>query len=212
MIPMTILRLLTSLWRWPNKKELICGFFFTMLGVWAAFWLAGLGERSALDRNTEQRLHLAILESQYNGTLAMEILDEYTKQAVVNIAVKRFNVSAAQAAFDDSNVLSFLPHHKVSLIRSYIEAIATLNQAVEMHQGILERTDYKGTAVEEEIRKNVLLNAASVFAMAFVLQEELKEYFEEDSYADQEIERIEGRVKYVKGKALEGQFSLSDKQ
>ena len=212
MILMTILRLRTNLWRWPNKKEVISGFFVTMLGVWAAFWMAGLGESCARDRNTEQRLHLAVLESQYNGTLAKEILDNYTKQEIVNIAVKRLDFSSARAAFEDSNVLSFLPHYKVSLLRSYIEAIATLNQALEMHQGILERTEYKRTAVEEEIRKNVRSNAASVLAMAFVLAEELEEHFDEDLYSHQEMRSIEDRVKYVKDKALEGHVSLSDEE
>jgi len=52
-------------------------------------------------------------------------------------------------------------------------------------------------------------NAASVFAMAKMIQEELKEYYDKSSFNQKESDRIEDRIKYIKGKAMKGEVSLS---
>ena len=132
---MTVLNWPQIIWRWLNKA----GFFVTMLGVLAAFWLTGIGEQKALDKVTKQRLHIAVLESQYNGTIAKRIIDDCANTSGLNFSIDRLDSTAATAAFEDTNVLLFLPHYKVSLLRSYANAIATLNQALQVHQSVIER-------------------------------------------------------------------------
>ncbi|HET6455082.1 MAG TPA: hypothetical protein VFI02_11815 [Armatimonadota bacterium] len=196
-------------WGWLTKQALISGFLVTMLGVYAAFWLTGLGEQGGLDCTTKQRLHLAVLESQYNGTIAMRIVADLADTSSVIMNIDRLDSSAATAAFEDANALSFLPNHKVSLLRSYANAIATLNRSLETHQDVLQSSDYARSSTEGSVRQNVRSNAASVIAMAVVLQEEMKEYFDDNAYDHQEIERLEARVKNIKAKALRGEVTLS---
>jgi len=75
-------------WQWLIRHEIVSGFFVTMLGVWAAFWLTRLGERKALDGATRQRLHIVVLESQYNGTIAKRAMDACVNPSAVIILAK----------------------------------------------------------------------------------------------------------------------------
>jgi len=45
--------------------------------------------------------------------------------------------------------------------------------------------------------------------MAKMIQEELKEYYDKSSFNQKESDRIEDRIKYIKGKAMKGEVSLS---
>lgn len=194
-------------WCWLKKH--FSEFIVTMFGVWAAFGLAGWGGQAVLDKTTQQRLQLAYMENLYNGTAAKEILDTYADANSLGINVNRPNSTAALAAFQDSNVLQFLPIHKVSLLRSYVNSISTLNQSLQVYQGLLETQNYRRTTQAKESRQNVHENAAAVFAMSFVLLEELKEYRDEQSPDWENIKRIENRIKLVKVKALKGEVTLS---
>ena len=194
-------------WWWLKKH--FSEFIVTMFGVWAAFWLAGWSGQAALNENTLQRLQLAYMENLYNGTAAKEILDTFADVNSLSINVNHPDSTAALAAFQDSNVLQFLPIHKVSLLRSYVNSISTLNQSLQVYQGLLETQNYRRTTQVKESRQNVHENAAAVFAMSFVLLEELKEYRDEQSPDWENIKRIENRIKFVKGKALKGEVTLS---
>ncbi|HCO92842.1 MAG TPA: hypothetical protein DIU00_02640 [Phycisphaerales bacterium] len=194
-------------WCWLKKH--FSEFIVTMFGVWAAFYLSGWGGQVALDKTTQQRLQLTYMENLYNGISAKEILDTYADANSLGINVNRPNSTAALAAFQDSNVLQFLPIHKVSLLRSYMNSISTLNQSLQVYQGLLETQNYRRTTQAKESRQNVHENAAAVFAMSFVLLEELKEYHDEQSPDWENIKRIENRIKLVKGKALKGEVTLS---
>jgi hypothetical protein len=121
-------------------------------------------------------------------------------------------MTAATAAFEDPNTLSFLPHHKTSLLRSYINAVATLNEALRVHESVIQQAAYGSTPVELSIRANVRSNAASVVAMSKVLQEQLEPYFDSSSYDHEEIRQIEDRVRYIKSKALKGEVRFSKEE
>ena len=194
-------------WCWLKKH--FSEFIVTMFGVWAAFWLAGWGGQAALDKTTHQRLQLAYMENLYNGTAVKEILDTFEDANSLNINLNRPNSTAALAAFQDSNVVQFLPIHKVSLLRTYVNSISTLNQSLQVYQGILETQNYRLTTQAKESRKNVFENAGAVFANSFVLLEQLKEYCDEQSPDWENIKRIENRIKCIKGKALKGEVTLS---
>ena len=204
-------------WLYKHKYEVISGFLVavvsgflvTMLGVWAAFELAAHGQKKALDRATKQMLHLVVLEAQYNGTDANEILGTYADANSLGINLNRPNSFVAAAAFQDSNILSILPLHKLSLLRSYVNSISTLNKSLQVHKAVLESQGYKMSPQEKDARQNVHENAAAVWAIAFVLLEELKGHFDASLYDRKEAKRIEGRIKYIKRKALENEVSLS---
>ena len=193
-------------WLKEHKYEVISGFFVAVAVVYIAFWLTGRGERNALYRATQQRLHLVVLEAQYNGTDAKEILDNYADANSFGINLNRPKCFAAVAALQDTNILLILPLHKVSLLRSYVNSISTLNQSLQVHQEILESQNYKNV---KQARQNVHENAAAVFAMCQVLQEELRGHFDESLYDQKEAKRIERRIKHIKRKPLKGEVSLS---
>jgi hypothetical protein len=204
-----------TLWRWLNKHEVISGLFVTILGVWIAFWLTGLGEQSSLDRVTKQRLHLAVLEAQYNIRDANEILNDYAEAVDPNrlkVNVRRLNSTAATAAFCDAHILSLLPLHKVSLLNGYMNEINLLNQTLQMHQGVLESQGYKTTSQEREFRQKVCDNAAGVIAMAKVLEEEFSEYFDANLYDQCSMEAIRNRVQSIKEENLKGEAPFPKKE
>jgi len=202
-----VYRLWQQLNRWSKKHEIIPGFLVTMLGVLAAFWLAGIGEQWGRDRTTAQRLHLAILEAKYNNGTVQEILSIYadvsdSNDSNLKIDVRRLDSTAAIAAFQDTNILSFLPFHKVSLLRGYLNDINTLNQTLQTYQSVLESRGYQKTLQEKALRQTGYENAAAVSAAIIVLQEQLKEYFDEKSYNLEEIKKIQDRMESIKSEIL----------
>ena len=201
-----------TVWQWANKHAILSALFVTAVGVLIAFLLAGWGGRKALNRATEQRLHLVVLEVQYNGTIAKEVVDGSANSSAATVRTERPHTPAAAAALQDSNILASLPYHKVSLLRSYIDAVATLNEALEVHQRVLEVAGYVPTPAEATIRQQVRSEAAAVLAMAVVVREELDSYFDPRTYDHEAMRRIEDRVKLIKGKALIGQVSLSKEE
>ena len=207
----TVSPFLPEYWSWlkEHKYEVISGFIVAVAAVYIAFWLAGWGEQKALNRATKQRLCLAYLEAQYNLTDAKEILDGYADPNSFGINLNRPISLAVVVALEDTNILAFLPLHKVSLLMSYVNSISTLNQSLQVRQGVLESQNYRRTIQEKQARQNVHKNAAAVLAGTQVLKEELKEYFDETFFDQKEADRIENRIKYIKGKALKGKVSLS---
>lgn len=207
----TVSLFLPEYWSWikEHKYEVISGFIVAVSAVYIAFWLAWWGEQRGLRRTTKQKLHLVYLEAQYNITDAKGILDGYGDPNSFGINLNRPNSMAASVALEDANILAFLPLHKVSLLRSYANAISTLNQSLQVHQGVLESLNYNDGIQEKQARQIVSKNAAAVCAGAHVLQEELKEYVDETFFDQGEAERIENRIKSIKRKALKGEVSLS---
>jgi hypothetical protein len=198
-------------WSWlkEHKYNVITGFFVAVAAVWIAFGLAGIGEQWAQDRATKQRLHLARLESVYNGIDAKSICRDYVESAdpnTIRINVKRLNPVAATVAFQDANILSFLPGHKVTLLRGYLDDIDTLNQALQIHQGLLESQGYKTSQQEKEVRQEVRKIAAGVYGMALVFYEELTEYRDPELFDLEEIESLQNRARCIKERCLEGEF------
>ena len=198
------------LWLSKHKFEVLSGFLVAVAAVYIAFYLAAWSEQKIIDKTTQNRLKLAYMENLYNGIAAKEILDTYADANSLGINVNRPNSIAALAVFQDSNVLQFLPIHKVSLLISYVDSVNTLNQSLLVHLRILETQKYRMTTQEKEARQNVYKNAAAMFAMSFVLREELKEFYDEQSPDWENIKRIENRIKFVKEKALKGEVTLSE--
>jgi hypothetical protein len=196
--------------QWLTKHGLLSGFVATMLGVLAAFWLRGCGEQRALDSATKQRLHIAVLESQYNGTDAVEIMRACESSG--NISIRRPDTVAAAAAFGDANILAVLPKHEVSMLRAYINAVATLNEALQLHRTLVASAGGGPTLADGPIRENLRSNAAAVAANAHVLQEKLSPYFDEADYDHEQMQRIEDHIKHVKEEVLRNNVPLSKEE
>jgi len=174
----------------------------SILGVMLYFWFAGIVEQNALDRATKQRLYLAYVEAEYNIKYAKYIYNDYAKgndANSLNINVRRLSSAATEAAFGDANILSFIPLHRVSLLKGYMNDIATLHQALQLHQGVLESQGFKaGTPQEKNARRHVRTIAADVNDIASVLRDELKEYFDEKDYNPEKFNEIRNRLESKK--------------
>ncbi len=207
---LTVLKWPQVVGRWLIKQGLLSGFVATMLGVLAAFWLTGQGEQRALDNATRQRLHIVVLECQYNLTNAVEITRHVASPGTVS--VRRLDTVAAAAAFGDANILAVLPKHEVSMLRAYINAVATLNEALQLHRSLVAGGGRGLALADDLVRENLRPNAAAVAANAHVLQEKLSPYFDEADYDHEEMKRIEARLEHVKAGVLKGNFRLSKEE
>ena len=143
---MIAFKLVAELWCWLVKHsvfpELVVTLIGVFLGAWLGFWLAGHGKRKALGKSTRQRLYLTVLEARHNANTIKAIFDTYGaayEEGKIRFNVSRLDCTVAKAAFQDANVLSLLPLHKVSLLRTYMNHVAVLNRILEAHQGILGR-------------------------------------------------------------------------
>jgi len=179
-------------------------FVITVFGVYLAFLFAGWGDQRALDRSSRQWLLLAVLESHYVREYAIHLIEAYGQDATLRLGVKQADAVAATTAFADSNVASLLPLHKVSLVRSYVDAVGTLNASLAVHLSTLEAGGYELTEAELKARDLVHRNAAAVVAMATVLQEELAEFVAEDLFDQQAANGLDLRIKELRDAALGG--------
>lgn len=194
---------------WLIKHEVIPGFIVTMLGVWAAFWLTGLGEQYALNKTTRQRLNFVFLESEHNAVVVSAILNDFAEADVASINIGRLDSSATTAAFQDANILSFLSLERVSFLRTYINSIRTLNQAMQTYQRVFASEGYRTTSRVEKMRQLVHSNAAVVAADGAIIQQELEEHLDESAFDKEKLKNMGDRRKQYKESALKGKFSVS---
>jgi hypothetical protein len=123
--------------QWIDGHPVLRDLFVTIVGVWIAFWLTGLGEKYTLDRTTKQRLYLAVFEIQYIVMDANNILSAYSRPddpTKVDIEINSLRAIAAEAAFQDPHISSILPLRLVFLLGAYLNSINTLNQVLQMDQ------------------------------------------------------------------------------
>ncbi len=198
--------------QWLTKHGLLSGFVATMLGVLVAFWFTGWGEHRALDSATKQRLHMAYLESTYNGPIALEIMHADASSDSYSIRVARPDTAAAAAVLEDANILAFLPNEKVVLLQAYVRAVATLNEALQVHQSLLVSAGGGPTSAEVPSAENIRENALNVAGMTLIIQEELKPYVDEGTNDREAIDRIRNRVREAKAEVLRGNVSLSKEE
>lgn len=191
-----------------HKIEFWVAFLATMLGVLAAFSLNEQSQQRYLNEITAQKLHLVFLESEFNGTTSHDALKKYSENNINTIFVKRTDPSLALAAIQDKNIVSFLPPYKLSLLISYIEAQKTLNQSLDIHKDYCLKSA-KNLETKQNLIQNIKKNSASATTMSYLLQQQLKEYFDKTIYNRKKILDLEAKVKEIKKKILEGKINLS---
>lgn len=183
---------------WPSVLASAIG---SILGVTLYFWIAGIVEQNALDRATEQRLYLAYVEAKYNIKFAKYIYNDCAEGNDANslrINVRRLSSAAAEAAFGDGNILSFLPLHRVSLLKGYMSDIATLHQVLQVHQSVLESQGFEATPQEKDARRHVRTFAADVNDIACEVRDELNDYFDEKDYNPEKFDELRDRLNFKK--------------
>ena len=200
---------------WAKKYEFISGIIVALLLIWVSSWVTGRAEQGALDKTTTQRLQLALVEGDYNEGYAKAIFDRTDTDADPNAESKRLPIliyrpssHATLAAFQNANILRLIPLHRVSLLKSYVDSVRTLNQALQVHQGVLETHIYRSTDQENQIRQNVHDNAAALSAVSKVLGEELKDYVDNKLFDTEAAKKIQERIRLYKERALKNGISL----
>ena len=209
MIIMAICRLVRRLWDWIRMPDFRTAFIATMLGVLAAFALNSCWHQHCLNEDTKERLHLVYLESQYNVTVCQNSLRSLSKPTVDTVFIKRPQTSAISLALQDDNLQSVLPPHKISLLMSYLEAIAVLQLSLDTHKQYVIGTRTSELSSENDIIKTARSNAAATIAMCHIVQKQFGQYFNKKLYDRKKMRELEEEVKRIKEKALLGKTHLS---
>ena len=203
----TLKRILKSKILWQFIATVIA----TMLGVFAAFRLNTNYLQEQRNKITAQKLHSVFLESQYNSTIAKNAYNNFFQKTDPCIFIKPTDSSLALAATQDENIYSFLPAYKISLLISYVEAQKTLNNSLNNYKdyllGMRKKTENKNKLIE-----NAKGNAASAATMCFVLQRELKIYFDNEIYDHKKIISLKKEIKNIKKKIISGEIGINLKK
>lgn len=194
---------------WVAKNAFAIELVATMLGVLAALYLANLQQQQHLNSITAQRLHLVVLESQYNSSTVKEIFEVFSKDTPNTIMLKQTDTSMAIAAINDQNIVSFLPLHKVTLLVSYIYSQETLNHSLKLYNDYLLLGTEVTSKNKEAFSENVRGNAASAAIMCAVLQSELEMYFDKKLYDHERIQSLEQEIAETKRGILSGEIQIT---
>jgi hypothetical protein len=198
---------LRNLWKIIRTIDFWIEILATMLGVLAALYLANLQQQQHLNSITAQRLHLVVLESQYNSSTVKEIFEVFSKGTPDTIMIRQTDTSMAVAALNDQNIVSFLPPYKLSLLVNYIASLRKLDHALTLHNDYL-----LGMAInpqnKEALSGNIRANAASAATMCYVLQNELETYFDEKIYDREKIQSLQQEIEKTEREILSGETQL----
>jgi len=189
-----------------KKYELLLNFVAMIIGVLVGFQLEGIRKQNSLNRNTRTKLHIMFLESEYNLTIGKNIYDICIDTTTQKLNFKKLDDLAARITFEDENVFNILQPYKISLIRSYIDAIHTLNITNEKYINYLESIGYKNNSKAESLKKLVEKNSLGFLATCYVLQQEFKSFFNKKEYEKRKIKEVELEIQKAKELILQGKF------
>jgi len=218
-------------WAWRKKGTFAIELTATVLGVYLALHYDNLQQEQLRIANlqqqqeqlgsiTTQRLHLVYLESQYNGVTVVEVFEAFSEGTPDKIILHQTYTSLATAAVNDQNIVSFLPHHKLTKLVSYIDSQQKLNHALRLYNDYLLGflTIEQGSKDQETLRiflenqdafaENIRNNAAAAAAVIHHLQSDFKMYFDKDTYDHEAIESQDQQVKQTKEEILSGKKQL----
>lgn len=210
-ISMAIRKFLAEYWHWlkKHKYDVISGFVVAVAAVYIAFWLAGRGEQRTLDKVSKQMINLVLVETEHNAIIIENILNDYAVAGDARINIGRLDSTATVAAFQNTNLLSFLSFERVAFLRTYINTVTILNQSMQTYHEVLKNEGYRTNSKVEKLRQLVHNNAADVFAVNKLVQEELSAYFEQSVSGEENMKNTKDRLKFYKERALKGEFSVS---
>lgn len=166
-----------------------------LAGVLLGFQLDGYLKQRSMDNATTARLHVVYLESEYNFRTGKEMYGSYTDTESSGIYLKRLDDYAARAAFQDENILHLISPYQLSLIRSYIDGINTVNATSELYVYYSGTVEGKITSGGKDLRNSIKENALTFLALCAVLQQELRDFFDKRGYDQKDIKTAESRIK-----------------
>ena len=197
-----IRRFIKSILKYFKRSDFIKPFIATILGVMIAFYLNDYRHSFYSNKVTTERIHILYLEMQYNSELVNEALKAYSKQIIKEIFIRRASYPSAISAVNDPNIVSFLPRHKLSLLLNYIESMRTLNLSLNMHQEFSFNTNTKSFKDSNDMMEAIRSNAATALASCYLIQRELEEYFDKNSYDDEKLNSLRKEMQEIQKQYL----------
>jgi hypothetical protein len=190
------------------KYELLFSFIAMILGIVIGFECENYRQNKSADNSTRVKIHYTYLESEYNIGLGKKLLDSYQSPDSARAYIMFLDYHSARSLLDDENIFNVLPHYKVSLVRSYIDAIMHVNMMNEKYINYLDAVNYKRTKNGVILRKKLKENIISFLATCYEMQQQLKIFFDDSLYDKEEIKKSELRIKSSRQKINEGKFKL----
>lgn len=188
-----------------NAIAMIIGIF---IGLLAGFQLENYRQIKSANTSTKMKLHSMYLETQYNIVESKKALDAYYNPDSINVHITRLDEQSVRATIKDGNIYNILPHYKVSLIKTYLDALLLVNKENEKYINYVSAMNFKQTPNAIIIRKSIKNNIISFMAACIETQAQLKEYFDETLYDKEKIKEIESRITNNKKAIEDGNFKL----
>ena len=192
--------------------NLLLAILSIVVTLWAGRWIfrsEGAREREAMDEATKTRIHLMLLECQYNMDDAKAIFDTCSDDEAVTLFSYMVDDSAARLVFQDPNITNVLAKHQLTLIRAYVSNTYLLNRMTEIYLRYTEATKYRLDDTTRLFRQRMRNIAAEWSAAATVLQDELEPYMDRAEYDKTQIERLGKAIKDKKEIFLKEGVNLS---
>lgn len=186
--------LFKEFYKYFKKSDFVKPFTATLLGVLIAFILNDYRQSFYSDKITKERLHILYLEMQYNSELINEALKAYSIPVITEIFIRRPSYPSALLAVNVSNIVSFLPRHKLSLLLNYIESMRTLTLSLDMHKEFSFLTNTKSFNYNNDLMVAIRSNAGSALASCYLVKRELEEYFDKNSYDDKKLDSLRNEM------------------
>lgn len=195
-------RFINSILKYFKQSGFIKPFIATILGVLIAFALNDYWHSINSNKVTTERLHILYLEAQYNSDLLEAVLEAYSLPVITEIFIRRPSYSLAMSALNDHNIVSLLPRHKLSLILNYIESLRTLNLFLDEHMEFSFITGTKSFKNSNDMMEAIVSNSASAIASCYLIQRELAEYFDKNSYDKKALGALQEEIFKIKKQYL----------
>ena len=108
--------------------------------------------------------------------------------------------------------MSFPSPHKVSVVKSYVDAMHMLSRSLHAHHTFLSSRGHVAKSVPDDLRENIRNNAAAATAMALIVQREFRDTFDAELYDHDRIDELEKQVREIKRRVLNGEIEFSRDQ
>lgn len=205
-----VLPLAMRTFKWLNMQNAISGFFVTLFGVWAAFWLTGIGQREDTNIATRQRLHLAHFEAEQNALLAQSVFRYEPLTNSVDAILKRPSVIVVETVLTDSNLPSYLKHDKLSMLLTYLESLHDLTEALDWYSNYRLLNIAQDGTNSRIIIATLREKAATVLAASFAVMSDLDSYADPADWGPKTLESNQQRIERLRRLAIQGNLRMSD--
>ena len=188
----------------PLYQDFITTVIAALIGILIGFALEDWRTQKSMNEISKVRLHNMILESQFNAVTAYTKLETYKDTLSNNIAIKILEDFAAKAVFNDDNILNLITPDHLSFIKCYIDAINSVNHAIDLYVNYLSHIDFKITTHGVVMRNTIKKNCAELMASIVIIQEEFKFMSQDKAFRSNRIKEFQERLEKLYKEILEG--------